>query len=209
MKAVDVMEMARQERSELADFLDTLPAGAWERPSLCAGWRVRDVVAHIASYQDLGQAGIAARFVRARFRPGRLNAVGVELFNRRDPAELVGMLRARLEPHAVTASRGGGVGLVDGVVHHQDIRRPLGMPREVPAERLVYALPFARTAPPLRGFWHGRGVRLVATDLDWSVGRGPEARGPAETVLMTLAGRRGVARELSGPGRDVLVRRLG
>ncbi|MFP5069934.1 maleylpyruvate isomerase family mycothiol-dependent enzyme [Pseudonocardia nantongensis] len=203
------MEMARQERSELADFLGTLPLEAWEQPSLCAGWRVRDVVAHIVSYQDLDRAGMAGRLLRARFRPSRLNEVGVEGFSTREPAELVGLLRARLEPHGVTATRGGGVGLVDGLVHHQDIRRPLGLAREVPVERLAYALPFARTAPPLRGFWHGRGVRLVATDVDWSAGRGPEARGPAEAVLMTLAGRRGVARELSGPGRDVLVRRLG
>lgn len=206
---VDAMRMAAEERGELVDFLDTLSPADWEMPSLCAGWRVRDVVAHLASYQGLNQAGIARWFVRARFRPSRLNDVGVADLAASTPAELVERLRARLEPHGVTAGRGGGVGLVDALVHHQDIRRPLGRPRSVPAERLAYALPFARTAPPLRGFWHGRGVRLVATDLDWAAGRGPEARGPAEAVLMTLVGRPGVAQELTGPGRDVLVARLG
>ncbi len=71
------------------------------------------------------------------------------------------------------------------------------------------ALRFAFTAPPIRGLWHVRSVRVVATDLDWSSGRGPEARGPAEAVLMCLAGRRGAARDLTGPGADVLARRLG
>ena len=104
---------------------------------------------------------------------------------------------------------GGRVGLVDSMIHHQDMRRPLGKPREIPAERLLCALPFAVTAPPLRGFWNARGVRLVATDLDWSRGKGPEARGPAEAVLMVLAGRPAVASELTGPGASVLQERLG
>lgn len=88
------------------------------------------------------------------------------------------------------------------------MRRPLGMGREIPHERLLCALPFAVTAPPLRGFWNARGVRLVVTDLDWTRGKGPEARGTAEAVLMALAGRRGVAGELDGPGASILQRRL-
>ncbi len=65
------------------------------------------------------------------------------------------------------------------------------------------------TAPPLRGFWNARGVRLVASDLDWSWGKGAEARGPAEAILMILAGRRSVADELTGPGASTLQERLG
>ncbi len=97
-------------------------------------------------------------------------------------------MRTRLTPHGATARVGGRVGLVDALIHHQDMRRPLGLPRQIPAERLLNALPFTVTAPPLRGLWNARGVRLVATDLDWSRGKGPEARGPAEAVLMVLAG---------------------
>lgn len=48
-------------------------------------------------------------------------------------------------------------------------------------------------------------VRLVATDLDWTFGRGPEVHAPAETLLMAIAGRRGLADELAGPGKDRLV----
>ena len=51
------------------------------------------------------------------------------------------------------------------------------------------------------------GVRLVATDSDWSVGQGPEVRGPGEAILMTITGRRGVIDELSGPGVAVLANR--
>lgn len=203
------LEMAAAERAEMADFLGSLSPEQWESPSLCAGWRVRDVAAHVVSYEERGRLEVLAMLARARFRPGRFNEEAMAEFRHLAPAELVAFLRSHLQPRGTTAARGGGVGLVDGLIHHQDMRRPLGVPREIPAERLRYALPFAVTAPPLAGFWHGRGVRLVATDLDWAHGRGPEARGPGEAVLMALAGRRGVAAELTGPGAPLLQRRLG
>ena len=31
----------------LAELLDTFPDAQWDTPSLCAGWRVREVVAHL------------------------------------------------------------------------------------------------------------------------------------------------------------------
>jgi uncharacterized protein (TIGR03083 family) len=206
---MDVMAMAREERAEMADFLGSLRSEQWDHPSLCVGWRIRDVAAHVVSYEEHGRTDLVRRLAKARFRPGRLNQVALAEYNQRDPQDLVEFLRAHLTPHGATARFGGGVGLVDGLIHHQDMRRPLGMRRQIPAERLLYALPFAVTAPPLRGFWTARGVRLVATDVDWSRGRGPEARGDAEAVLMVLAGRRGVARELSGPGAALLQQRLG
>lgn len=203
------MAMARDERAEMADFLESLQPEQWEQPSLCSGWRVRDVAAHVISYEEHGTVDLLRRLAKARFRPHKLNDVAVTEYNTRDPQELVEFLREHLTPRGATARFRGGVGLVDAVIHHQDMRRALDMPRTVPAERLRYALPFAVTAPPLRGFWKARGVLLIATDVDWTRGSGPEARGEGEAVLMTLAGRRGVARELTGPGAAVLEERLG
>lgn len=205
---MNVMALARAERADLADFLDSLRPEQWDAPSLCAGWRVRDVAAHVISYEEHGRRDLLRRLATARFRIGRVNDVSLAEYRTLDPPELVAFLRSHLDPRGATAKFGGGVGLVDAMIHHQDMRRPLGMPRSIPPERLRFALPFAVTAPPLRGFWHARGVRLVATDLDWSRGKGPEARGDAEAVLMTLAGRTGVAHELSGPGVAILERRL-
>ena len=206
---MDAMALARQERSELADFLEQLSPDQWEVDSLCAGWRVRDVVAHVISYEEHGYGELLRRMAKARFRFANLNEVGLSEYNQFEPHELIGFLRAHLDPRGTTARLGGRVALVDAMIHQQDIRRPLGMPRSIPAERLRCALPFAVTAPPLRGFWHARGVRLIATDLEWSRGKGPEARGEAEALLMVLAGRGGVAQELTGSGADVLRRRLG
>ena len=64
-------------------------------------------------------------------------------------------------------------------------------------------------APDIGGFWRVRGVRLVATDLHFSAGAGPDVQGTSEALLMTIAGRRGVVSELSGPGQGKLADRIG
>ncbi|MFI0479752.1 maleylpyruvate isomerase family mycothiol-dependent enzyme [Actinomadura sp. 9N215] len=205
---MDLKSLARDERAELAAFLETLTPEQWEAPSLCAEWRVRDVVAHMISYEDLRARDVAARLAKGRFSLNRTNAVGVDDAGARTPDELLAMLRERLRPRGLTAGFGGLIALTDGVIHHQDIRRPLGVAREIPAERLLPALRGALNTPVIAGFWRVRGLRLVATDLDWSRGSGPEVRGPAEALLMVVAGRRGIIQELSGPGRKRLAERV-
>ncbi len=206
---MDGMALARAEREDLLDLLGGLTPAQWRAPSLCAGWSVRDVVAHVLSYEELGPRQLAARFARGSFRFGRVNAIGLREYADRSPAELTDLLRRHLTPTGLTAGLGGAIALTDGLIHHQDIRRPLGLPRAVPEERLRPALRTALLAPTPLGVVRVRGVRLVATDLDWASGRGPEVRGTAEALLMAVAGRRGIAAELSGPGRDRLARRLG
>ena len=86
------------------------------------------------------------------------------------------------------------------MIHQQDIRRPLRLPRRIPAERLCAALDFVRYAPTIRGALRARGVRLVATDVDWSHGKGPEVRGTGEALLMVMAGRPDALADLDGAG---------
>jgi uncharacterized protein (TIGR03083 family) len=206
---MDVMELARAEQADLAALLATLTPRQWDAPSLCEGWRVRDVVAHLVSYDGVRGREIGRRLVRSGLSPDGANTSGVAEFNTRPPEELAELLKGADGTRGLPARLAGWVVLTDTLVHHQDIRRPLGLPRKIPPERLRAALRFATFAPPLRGFWHVRGVRVVATDVEWSFGRGPEARGPGEAVLMTLAARRGAARDLHGPGAAALVRRFG
>lgn len=103
---------------------------------------------------------------------------------------------------------GGRIALTDAVIHHQDIRRPLGIGREVPAERLRCALDFAVMAPPLRARKRVRGLELIATDISWRTGSGPFVEGPAEALLMSIAGRSSAVDELTGPGQPVLAERM-
>ena len=206
---MSTVDMVRAERRDLAAFCAELSPAQWNAPSLCAAWRVLDVVAHVVSYEGVGPVDFATRLVRDRLNPHRANISAVEALADREPEQLLGLLRKAEKPTGLLAAFGGRIALADTLIHHQDLRRPLGLPREVPAERLRTALPLALLAPVVGGVWHVRGVRLVATDLDWSWGVGPEARGPGEAVLMAVAGRRGVADDLQGPGAEVLRRRLG
>lgn len=205
----DPMRLAQDERADLAELLAGLSAEQWDAPTLCSKWRVRDVVAHIISFDDLGVLGLAARFAQGWFVPDQVNEVGVRRYAELTPDELLSEFNNHLRPAGLTAGFGGRIGLVDGLIHHQDIRRALGLPRDIPAERLAEALPFGRTAPPIRAFWRARGLRLVATDLGWSAGRGPIVEGPAEPLLMVIAGRSHAIDELTGAGKPALAARLG
>lgn len=209
MTEADSMSLAQDERADLADLLAGLTREQWDAPTLCTGWRVRDVAAHIISYDGLGPVGLVGRFARGWFIPDQVNEVGVRDHAQLSPDELLAAFRDHLRPAGLTAGFGGRIGLVDGLIHHQDIRRSLGLPREVPRERLAAALPFARVAPPVRAFSRARGLRLVATDLHWTSGGGPVVEGPAEPLLMAIAGRRDAVDELEGPGKPTLVMRLG
>ena len=202
------MALARAEREDLLELLRALTPDQWQAPSLCAGWRVHDVVAHVLSYDELGPRELAARLARASLRVPRANALGLREYASRTPEQLIGLLGDHLTPAGLTAGMGGLIALTDGMIHHQDIRRPLGLPRVIPPERLVRALRTALFAPTLLGVVRVRGVRLVATDIDWVFGRGPEVRGAGQALLMATAGRRGVATELSGPGQQRIARRL-
>jgi uncharacterized protein (TIGR03083 family) len=205
---VDVRRLAREERADFAAFLAMLSPQQWQAPTLCAGWRVRDVVAHVISYDDLDTRSLLAYVIQGRLRLGGVNAAALARHNARSPEELLALLTDHPQPRGVPAVLGGRVGLVEALIHQQDIRRLLGQPRAIPPERLLPALRTALIAPDIGNVWRTRGVRLVATDLAFSAGIGPEVRGPAEALLMTIAGRRGVVDELSGPGQQKLARRI-
>jgi uncharacterized protein (TIGR03083 family) len=205
---VAVLDIATAERRDLLELLGGLNDGQWNAPTLCTGWTVRDVAAHIVSYEGAGAAALAKQFVQGRFRLSKINAVGVARSRRASPEALLEAVERNQRPSGVTTAFGGRIALTDALIHHQDIRRSLGLPRTVPPERLRVALNFALWAPPIRGAWRVRGTRVAATDVDWSFGAGPDARASGEAVLMVMAGRRGVAEDLSGPGAQRIRKRL-
>ena len=176
----DRTALARQERAEFVDLLDDLTPQQWDAPTLCSEWRVRHVVAHVFSYGELSGPEVARRLSRGRFRLDRINQICLAELAGRAPAELTALARRCVEPRGLAAGFRGAIALVDGMIHQQDIRRPLGLPRTIPPERLISALEFAKSSPAIHGFRHRRGLRMVATDLGWSVGTGPEVTGTGE-----------------------------
>ncbi|ODU25472.1 MAG: DinB family protein [Pseudonocardia sp. SCN 73-27] len=205
----DYMAMATAERAELADLLVSLTPEQWDGPTLCDGWSVRDVVAHMFSYDELTPLGTVGRMVKGRLTPGGPNALGIAAYSDCSPGRLVTLVQENLRPRGLTAGFGGRIALCDGMIHQQDIRRPLGLTRHIPDDRMHATLEFAKTAPLIHSKKRIKGLALVATDVDWRTGDGPVVRGPAESLLMALAGRRGVTDELTGPGLPTLVERIG
>lgn len=202
-----LMDMARAERTDLAAFLATLTPQQWDTPSLCDGWSVKDVVAHMISYEDLDAIGLLKRFLKGRIV--RANQVGVDEFAALSPQQLVDFLGHHLQPRGLTAGFGGMIALVDGTIHHQDIRRPLGQPRAIPADRLRRVLELVPNNPRLGAGRRIKGLRLRATDIDWTHGSGPGVTGPGEALLMAMAGRPAAVADLSGPGCPTLAERVG
>lgn len=201
--------MVRAEREELAGLLAELTPDQWVQPTLCDQWTVRDLAAHVISYDDLSLAQIAKRrLIDGRGSMDRFNAALVDDYACFATADLVDLVRQRTQPRGYMAALDGTIGLLDAMIHQQDIRRPLGIGRVIPPERLRSALQRSLYVPILCGAWRGRGLQLIATDVNWRHGNGDEVRAPGEALLMCLAGRRAAFGELSGPGTPTLLHRL-
>ncbi|MEV0033599.1 maleylpyruvate isomerase family mycothiol-dependent enzyme [Nocardia sp. NPDC050793] len=200
---MEIRGMLVEERAELIELLRDLSAEDWETPSLCAGWSVRDVVGHLL-YDTIAPLTYGGVVVRCGFSIDRVNGLLVEKARALSTDRLIDMF----ENAAGTLSRfGPALVLADLFVHQQDIRRPLGRTRTIPADRLRRALehPDPLTRPGRRS----KGLRLVATDLDWACGSGPEVRGRAEALALAVVGRTSVLDELEGDGVAELRRRCG
>jgi uncharacterized protein (TIGR03083 family) len=191
----------QDERTELVGVLESLEPGQWAQPSLCTDWTVRDVVAHLVGYDCTSGAAFVLLFVATGFSVNRTNAVLVRRWQRRPNDRLVVALRRGPRAWGVTRLLGRRLALIDSFVHQQDIRRPLGLSRAVPAERLVrLAEIMIRDRVGAGGAKRARGLRLRATDVDWATGKGPEISGPAEALIMALAGRSAALQDLNGEG---------
>ena len=196
-------EMLAAERRDLVDLLKTLTPEEWETQSLCSLWRVRDVVAHLL-YDALPTHRYVLAMVRNRFD---VNALNNGLVDDQRSVPTADLLARTAAIERGTLSRfTPKVAIADMFVHQQDITRPLDRPRTIDPDRLRLVLdhpdPFAFT-------WRNtKGLRFVATDIDWSRGSGPEVRGAGEALALAVAGRTVVLDELEGDGVQTLRHRL-
>jgi uncharacterized protein (TIGR03083 family) len=198
------------ENADFSAYLHTLPEEDWDRPSLCDGWRVRDVVGHIIDGNELNLATLPLRLARFGFSSNKSGrALSIRRAEGRSPSRLLADFDGR-DPWAGTCKVfPPPLVLLDRLVHHQDIRRALGQPRDIPAERVVACLD---RAPGLGSVFGAKkraaGFSFRATDVDWRWGDGPAVEGPGEAVLLTLLGRRQPLGELSGEGAAAFSRRV-
>jgi uncharacterized protein (TIGR03083 family) len=197
-----VWPMLAAERSAFAAYLPTLPDSAWTRESPCPGWTVRDQVAHIVAGAKTTPLTFGPSMVISGFSFDRLGARGIRQAGNASPAELTAALRARI--HAKT--RPGLAYLGEILVHGEDVRRAVGAPpADHPAEHLIAVADYyKKSGGPVHGKRRIEGLRLSATDIEWTTGSGPEVRGPLVLLIMAICGRGFAAEGLSGPGTHQL-----
>ena len=190
-------------RRALAQLVEGRPDEDWERPSLCTEWRIRDVVAHVALTPHSPTVGAILRAaVRARGDFDRVNRDMARAYATRPPAELVADLRGSADSRRKPAITTLDNLLFDVLVHVRDVALPLGV--ECPPPPAAAREGVERVWRMGWPFWAKRklrGLRLEATDVDWTVGDGPVVRGPAQALLLLLTGRDAAALPaLAGPG---------
>lgn len=196
-------QVIEQERRSLVDLLESLTAEEWELPSLCNGWRVRDVAAHLVlASRPPSPAGILVELVRAR---GRFHQLNHDLAVRHadSGADLVAELRELVGSRRLPAVTNYRNILFDVLVHGQDIAVPVGRDRPMPVAAAVAGA--QRVWSMGWPFWaerRFRGVRLRATDAEWAAGEGDVVEGPISALLLLLTGRTVAVDRLTGPGLD-------
>jgi len=200
----DIDALVAAEHAELCDVARSLSATQWQSPTLCDEWSVRDVAIHVSDHIHRTGGELTRDALRGRLSSKRTTALILTRHRGRSTEEIVEWLDAPVRSPSMLQ-------LAELMIHQQDIRRPLGIPRDISQDRLIPCLDYTLSR---RGHLEVAGARrrahglhLAATDAPWSWGSGPNVSGPAEAILMAVHGRRETAKALYGEGVATLISR--
>jgi len=196
----DLMPMVHAERRSLAEFLDTVPPEKWAAPTWCDKWNVQELVAHLTAAGNITAPHFFAGFLRSGFSFDRFVDGDLRHYAGGSPADVKTRFDAIIDSNRKPPGP-AYVALGEVMVHGEDIRRALDAEGSHPAEHLTtLAELYKSTGAPLRAKKRLVGLRLVATDVDWSTGAGEEVRGPCMSLIMAMVGRAGALADCEGPG---------
>jgi uncharacterized protein (TIGR03083 family) len=204
-----VFTAVADERRQIATLIEGLDAAQLATPSMCSGWDVKTVAAHLACSVTDGLSGAMSMALRR----GSLARAIDELACRRaqlPAADIVTILRQRANYRLSPPVFGPVAPFADILIHGGDIRIPLSLPFVPDLEQVALALDFL-TGPWPFGFvplGQLRGISLRGSDIDRSWGKGAEIRGPVSALMMAVSGRTALLHKLDGPGLPILRQRL-
>jgi uncharacterized protein (TIGR03083 family) len=200
MAGADPWATIEAERRALAADLEGLADEQWATPSLCPGWAVRDVLAHMSATAKMSPPQFFGKMVASGFSFNRMQDKGIAAERGSSGADTLARFKA------VVGSRKHppgppGTWLGEVVVHSQDIRRPLAISHDYPTAAVVQVADFYQGSNLLIGAKKRiAGLRLRATDADWTHGDGPEVSGPIASLVLAMTGRPAALDDLAGEG---------
>ena len=200
----DVWATIAAERGALANDLGDLTPAQWDTPSICAGWTVRDIVAHLSATASLNPATFFAGMAKARFSFDKFANGRIAKHRGADPvATLAEFRRLQNSTSAPPGPRTSWLGEV--VIHGADVRRPLGIPHTYTLGAVRRVIDFYKGSNMLTGSKNRiAGLALYATDQDWQHGQGDVIEGPLLSLLLAMTGRAPACDDLTGPGVPTL-----
>jgi len=208
---MDTFDLIAAERRRLADALAPLGPDEWETPSLCDGWSVHVVAAHLNAPWTVSVPKLLLTITRSLSLDGGLDRVARDLAARLDPAACVAGLRDHADSHFTPPGSGPEAPLTDVLVHGADMLVPLGRSVEAAPEALATSLAWLARGRAKGFVPKGRvdGLAFEATDLDLAYGPGTAVvRGPGLALCGALCGRAALLGRLTGDGVAVLASRI-
>jgi uncharacterized protein (TIGR03083 family) len=200
----DLMPMVHSERASLSDYLDTLAPEQWSAPTWCDKWNVQQLVAHLTAAGNITAPHFFGGFIKAGFNFDKTVDRDLRNYSAGSPADV----KARYDAIITSNPKPPGpayVALGEVMVHGEDIRRAQGTRGDHPEEHLVtLAEMYKKTGLPLHGKKRVAGLKLRATDVEWSTGDGPEVSGPCMSLIMGMVGRTGALADCEGDGLETL-----
>lgn len=209
------LKMMWDEVADIGRLLHDLDDDAFDTPSLCRGWAVRDVLGHMGLGHTTPMPAMVGRIAKYGFNVTRASfRESKELFADKGADQIRlfwdEVMVAQHPMKGISRLIPVRAGFLDHMVHNQDIRRPTGKARTIPTDHLVRALELVRSegTPMFNPKKTVRGLTLKASDVGWSAGDGPSVEGPGEALVMAASGRIAALEDLGGDGAVVLRSRL-
>ena len=206
---MEIWPVIHDQRKALAADLKGRSGEEWATPSLCGQWTVRDVLAHMTSAASLTPPAFFAKMLGSGFSFEKVQASGVAANRGSSPADAM----TRFEAVLTSVKHPPGPAdtwLGETIVHAEDIRRPLGISHEYPTAAVVRVADFYKGSNLIVGAKKRiAGLRLRATDADWTEGEGPEVSGPVLSLVLAMTGRAPALDDLTGDGVAQLRARVG
>ncbi|MEX1006934.1 MAG: maleylpyruvate isomerase family mycothiol-dependent enzyme [Acidimicrobiia bacterium] len=199
------------ERRDLADAMARFTPEQWATPSLCEGWTVRVVAGHLTMPFEMSLPKAMIGVIRHGGNFDKFADVTSRRLAEQTTDALVHQIRDNADNHFKPPGGGAGAPLTDAVVHGLDMKVPLGLPTERPADHVNAVLDYLMTRAATRGFVKkGRvdGLHFVTTDTGWAYGEGPEVSGPGWALALALTGRPAGLEPLIGDGVAAFRRRV-